>query len=265
LEQWILTVGAGARSNLLRLNLALSDASYDGETQRWLDAIENDPPVLDASDMQSWIDRGVVVLHDAISTAECRAAVDAVYRFIGAEPERPETWPTRQHTQGIMVQLYQHSALEAARRSRRIHKAFAQLWESADLFPTVDRCSFNPPETESFIFPGPHLHCDVQLRTPVSFGVQGLIYLTDTAADQGAFACVPGFHREIEGWLRVTPPSARLNALRNMTPEPIPGRAGDLIMWHQTLPHGSSPNRTALPRVVQYIRMIPAPRAFRTA
>ncbi len=33
--------------------------------------------------------------------------------------------------------------------------------------------------------------------------------------------------------------------------------AGDLVIWHQALPHGASPNRANRPRVVQYINMFP--------
>ena len=35
------------------------------------------------------------------------------------------------------------------------------------------------------------------------------------------------------------------------------GRAGDLIIWNDALPHGSRPNRGGAPRLVQYIRMYP--------
>ncbi|MGZ0787900.1 phytanoyl-CoA dioxygenase family protein [Pseudomonas saponiphila] len=34
-------------------------------------------------------------------------------------------------------------------------------------------------------------------------------------------------------------------------------KAGDLIIWHHALPHGASPNRGTLPRMVQYINFYP--------
>jgi ectoine hydroxylase-related dioxygenase (phytanoyl-CoA dioxygenase family) len=43
-------------------------------------------------------------------------------------------------------------------------------------------------------------------------------------------------------------------------PKPIAGRAGDLVIWHDALPHGASPNRSRMPRIVQYIRMYPTQR-----
>ena len=65
--------------------------------------------------------------------------------------------------------------------------------------------------------------------------VQGVLYLTDTAANQGAFRCVPGFHRRIETWLKSLPSGAdpRREDLEKFGAVPIAGRAGDLIIWHQ--------------------------------
>jgi ectoine hydroxylase-related dioxygenase (phytanoyl-CoA dioxygenase family) len=95
---------------------------------------------------------------------------------------------------------------------------------------------------------------------PIGFGVQGILYLTDTAADQGAFNCIPGFQHKVEGWLKGLPPGAdpRAQDLSEFGPAPIAGRAGDLIIWHQELPHGSSPNRAKVPRMAQYLKMMPS-------
>ena len=97
------------------------------------------------------------------------------------------------------------------------------------------------------------------LALPLNFNTQAILYLTDTAADQGAFQCVPGFHRQLEAWLQNLPADAdpRRQDL-SAEAKPIAGRAGDLIIWHHQLPHGSSPNRTARPRVVQYLNLRPS-------
>jgi hypothetical protein len=29
------------------------------------------------------------------------------------------------------------------------------------------------------------------------------------------------------------------------------------VIWHGAIPHGSRPNRAAMPRIVQYVRMYP--------
>ena len=124
----------------------------------------------------------------------------------------------------------------------------------------VDVCGVNPPERPGYQFRGSPLHWDMTLAPPVRFGTQAILYLTDTAADQGAFSCVPGFHRRLESWLREQPAGAdpRAQAVKELRAVPIAGEAGDLIIWHHALPHGATPNRAALPRVVQYLNMFPS-------
>ena len=38
----------------------------------------------------------------------------------------------------------------------------------------------------------------------------------------------------------------------------IPGKAGDLLIWHRLLAHGNGHNRSDKPRMAQYIAMSPA-------
>ena len=109
-----------------------------------------------------------------------------------------------------------------------------------------------------FTFPGPHLHWDAELKPPMPFATQGIIYLTDTAETQGAFSCVPGFQNVIDEWLRALPSDVDAQtSIRKEKAVAIAGKASDLIIWHQSLPHGSSANRAAVPRIVQYLNMFP--------
>ena len=169
------------------------------------------------------------------------------------DSEDPDTWYKNPGSYGIMAQFFHHPALGANRESRRAHKAFAQVWNTADLWVSVDRVSFNPPERDGWRFAGPHLHWDTSLALPIPFDVSGLLYLTDTSAEQGAFTCVPGFQRRIADWLKSLPPDAdpRRQDLRRLGAVPVPGKAGDLVIWHQALPHGSRPNTAVRPRIVQ--------------
>jgi len=119
--------------------------------------------------------------------------------------------------------------------------------------------SFNPPVRPGVEFPGPRLHWDISLAPPVIFQVQGMIYLTDTAAEQGAFEAVPGFHKRIDAWLGslgedVDPRRVDLSAGARR----IGANAGDLIIWHSALPHGASPNTGDRPRLAQYVTQYPA-------
>ena len=259
-EAWILDINGGSidPARIARLNAALA-ADVTGEAA--LPAREPAaPPALSDADLAFWDENGYVVLHDAVPPENAQAAAQAIYDFLAIDPLNPATWYGNAHGHTIWVPLLHHPALWANRSSPRIHRAFAQIWRRSDLWVNVDQAGFNPPEHPGWNFPGPHLHWDVSLVQPIPFGVQGILYLTDTAADQGAFTCVPGFHRRIEDWLNALPAGAdpRAQDLRSLGPIPIAGRAGDLIIWHHALPHGASPNRSARPRVVQYLKLRPS-------
>jgi ectoine hydroxylase-related dioxygenase (phytanoyl-CoA dioxygenase family) len=203
------------------------------------------------------------VVKEAVPATSRDAATAAICAHIGARLDDPESWYRRENRRaGIMVQYLQHPAFTANRHSPRIHKAFAQLWGTPDLWVTTDRVGFNVPERPEWLFQGPDLHWDLDLQAPIGLGMQGILYLTDTPREQGAFTCVPGFHHRIADWLADFPEDRDPNQedLHALGSEPIAGKAGDMVIWHHALPHGSRPNRGARPRIVQYITMYPAPK-----
>ncbi|HEV7720355.1 MAG TPA: phytanoyl-CoA dioxygenase family protein [Iamia sp.] len=214
-------------------------------------------PVLGADDLATWDRDGVVVLEGAITRAEAAAIADHLWTTIAADRDDPSTW-AHAGGNGIMVQHFQHPSMEGPRRSARLARAFAQLYGHADLVTSVDRLSFNPPVGDGYTFPGPHLHWDESLAPPIPFEVGGILYLTDTAADQGALQVVPGFHHRLaDGWLEglagTDPRSVDLSG-EAVT---VPAAAGDLVIWRQEIPHGASPNHTDRPRLAQYVTQYP--------
>jgi len=203
---------------------------------------------------------GYVVLRGAVDSAACSSARAAILEHLNARIDEPASWYGAQpDREGLMVQLYHHPVLEANRRSPKIRRAFEQLYTSTAIHAVVDKVSFNPPETSAYRFMGSPLHWDVSLAQPVPFKLQGLLYLSDCTADGGAFHCVPGFHKEIGSWLDALPAGTnpREEALRLLRPVAIPGNAGDLVIWHQALPHCATANRSRHPRFVQYITYDP--------
>ncbi|HLZ67184.1 MAG TPA: phytanoyl-CoA dioxygenase family protein [Aliidongia sp.] len=259
-ERWILEVNGAAvdPEAVRRINdavLRLGGAPGDPALVRPASA-----PVFGPEDLAHWERHGYVVLHDAVDEPVRAAAEQAIWQSLGAGPDMPECWYGGSHGHSIWLELVHHPALRAVRAAPRIRAAFAQLWGTNDLWATVDRGGFNPPERPGWAFPGPHLHWDTSIALPMPLGLQGILYLTDTAAEQGAFTCVPGFHHRLEDWLGRLPAGAEP---RLLDPDliaaavPIAGRAGDLVIWHHALPHGSRPNRTDRPRLVQYISMFP--------
>lgn len=231
------------------------------------DDAENAAPVLTAADRAHWNEHGYVVVPEAISREQAARSAQVLWQHQGMDPADPATWYV-QKTHGIMVQLFHHPVLTANRRAPRVRRAFEELWGTDDLWMTVDRVSFNPPEREGWRFPGPHLHWDAAFdKRPFPFATQGLIYLTDTPAHQGAFACVPGFHRRIDDFLAALPPGAdpQKEDLLSLGPKPIAAQAGDLVIWHHALPHGATANTGTRPRIVHYVNMLPTPPHARAA
>jgi ectoine hydroxylase-related dioxygenase (phytanoyl-CoA dioxygenase family) len=219
----------------------------------------NDPisaNVLTKADLAFWEEHGYVIVRDAVSKEACAASRKAILDLLQMDEQDAASWyrPSSE-IEGIMVNLYNQEAINKNRYAPRIRRAFEQLWNRNDLLVTSDKCGFNPPETATYKYRGIGLHWDVSLAAPIPFGTQGVLYLTDTAANQGALTVVPGFHKQLESWIGSLPAGThpRQTDLSAFGPMPIAANAGDLIIWNHKLPHGASPNRAATPRIVQYI------------
>lgn len=218
------------------------------------------PDVLNDEQLKFWDQNGYLILKNAVSKKECDETIEIICQSIKVKREEFETWYQHHASrQGIMVQLFQHPLIQKNRESVIIRQAYEQLWNRTDLWCTADRVGFNPPETNEWKFPGPDLHWDVSLSLPIPFGLQGILYLADTASNQGALTVVPGFQNKIENWINELPAGAnpREQDLHALGSFPIAANAGDFIIWHKALPHGSSPNTSQKPRFVQYINYEP--------
>ncbi|CAE8646589.1 unnamed protein product, partial [Polarella glacialis] len=232
-----------------------------------------------------WEENGYLVVPGAVSPAVACNAAAAIREFVGADASQPETWYANTadiysdvlpdgkrplHGPCGMVQMYHHSSLWAIRQEPALHAIFADLYGTHELYVTTDRAHFKPPESQrhpAWSDPGKvhdGLHWDIEtseVSWPVPFAVQGVLYLEDTAADQGALRVVPGFHRRLAEWSksqpsdrsgRECPQSLQAGAV------PVPGPAGSLVLWHSLLPHGPTRNVSRAPRVSAYVSMLPA-------
>lgn len=211
---WERNTGELEKASLNRLRRALAGEAVGAEVGK-LDHIEG----LSAEDLAHWDEHGYVILRNAISPEAAEIAEMAVYDFLGMDRDDPKSWYRGSLGHSIWVPLLRHPALEVNRRAPRIHKAHAQLWGREDLWVTIDQVGFNPPERKNWPFPGPHLHWDATLAEPHCFELQGILYLADVAEDQGAFSCVPGFHRTLKQWLKSIPADVNVHdhARRTLT------------------------------------------------
>lgn len=229
--------------------------------------------VMSDSDLTFFHEKGYVVLSEAVSSESLQAVIDVIWEFLGADPSDPESWyqiPPRETTGGIgplsqsgMVEIYQHQALWDNRQHPRVYQAFADIWNTPNLWVSIDRANMKPPvrsDDSKWQHPG-FIHWDIDTdQEPLPFSVQGVLYLTDTANDQGGFQCVPGFPARFTEWVLTQPVERdpRFPDLSGLQVQSIPGRAGDLLIWNSLLPHGNGCNTSDRPRLAQYITMSPA-------
>ena len=200
---------------------------------------------------------------NAVAQDHLDAASEATFDFLGMAPDRPKDWYCALLRTNGMTEMYHHRAMWDNRQHPRMHQIFSEIWGTEQLWVSIDRISFKPPphpdypdyEHKGFI----HWDADTS-KLPLNFGVQGVLYLTETAENQGGFQCIPGIHNQLTNF-GVNHPSDYQYVrpdLKQFTPQSIPGNVGDLLIWHRVLAHGSGHNTSDSPRLAQYISMWPA-------
>ncbi len=220
-------------------------------------------PVLSKSDHAFFAENGYVIVHDAAPKAKLDAVIDAIWEFLEMDRNNPDDWYREPLRPNGMAELYQHQALWDNRQSPRIHQAFAELLGTERLWVSIDRVCLKPPQhpehpewdNKGFI----HWDADTS-KLPIPLSLQGVLCLTDTDVDQGGFQCVPALYRNFDRWLLTQPPDRNPHApdLTGYEIEPVPGKAGDLVIWNRMLAHGNGHNVSCKPRLAQYIAMFPA-------
>jgi hypothetical protein len=224
--------------------------------------------VLSPEDHALFKENGYVVVHNAVPQENLDAVVDTLWEFLGIDRSDPDDWYRPPMLTSGLVEIYQHQALWNNRQYPRLYQAFTEILGTEKLLVSIDRASLKPPrhpDHPEYDHKG-FVHWDTDTaNNPRIKGkyLQGVLYLTDTDADQGGFQCVPELYRNMEEWVKTQPPdrNPRVPDLTGLTVEPIPGRAGDLVIWDVLLAHGNGHNVSNKPRLAQYISMFRTERA----
>jgi len=221
--------------------------------------------VLTDADRRFFDENGYVLIHDAVPPENLQAVIDAAFEFLGMDPENPDDWYRPPLRENGMAEMYQHQAMWDNRQHPRLHAAFADLFADEKLWVSFDRVNLKPPrhrDHPEYDFKGfMHWDADVTRAATAPFAVQGVLYLADTPEDMGGFQCAPGHHKVVKEWARtITPGSKAQPDMSGVPVVPIPGKAGDLLIWDRMLYHGNGHNRSDKPRLAQYITMYPAPK-----
>jgi ectoine hydroxylase-related dioxygenase (phytanoyl-CoA dioxygenase family) len=220
-----------------------------------------------AEDRAFFEENGYLVVRNVVPVALCNAVIDAIWDFLGIDRDNPEDWYREPLSPGGMIEMYHHQSLWNVRQHPKVHQTFAELIGTEKLWTTLDRVNLKPPQNPKYPrydYKG-FTHWDVDTgQLPVPFWVQGVIYLADTDADMGGFQCIPGFHKDLEAWIKTQPPArnTRVPDMNTLPPGrklvPIPGNAGDIVIWDRLLAHGNGHNVSNKPRFAQYVAMSPA-------
>ncbi len=224
--------------------------------------------VLTDQDLAFWHEKGYVIVRNAVPQENLDAVVDIIWEFMEMDRDDPETWYRPQDDddsrpklkESGMAELYQHQALWDNRQHPRVYGAFADIWDSEKLWVSIDRVNLNPPARADWDFQGfVHWDIDTSLR-PLPNRVQGVLSLVDVPADAGGLQVVPGFHQRFEEWVKTQPADRdpRLPDMTGLELTSLSMNAGDLVIWHSLLPHGTGRNNSTRPRLAQYITMFPA-------
>jgi len=222
-------------------------------------------PVLTPADLKFFDEQGYVLVPQAVPRENCEAVIDAIFAHVGLDRSQPDTWYNGKLDQsyGGMVQMFHHPSMYANRQHPRVYEAFCDILGDHRLAVWLDRVSFKLPVRPNFPAKNDNgfTHLDMTLNKdstgPFPLALQGVLYLNDVTVDQGGFHCIPGFHRTLREWAR-SPMDQRCPEppdFSKIEPTPIPGHAGDLLIWDQFLPHGNGRNTTRTPRFAQYISM----------
>ena len=226
--------------------------------------------VLTETEWQFWMEKGYIVIKNAIPKEQATATADFLWEFEEKHPHDPNTWYTPPRAEMKMkelagtgmVEVYNHQQLWNNRQTQRVYDAFVDVWGTEKLWVTIDRANLNFPIKKGFEYKG-FIHWDYDPETKPQ-NVQGVIALSDqTDLDMGGFQCIPWLFQNYDTW-KLTQAEDRNHFQPDITGledkiEKVAMEAGDLLIFNSLLPHGIRPNRSNNKvRIAQYISMMPA-------
>ena len=226
--------------------------------------------ILSEHDWAFWIQNGYVIVKNAVPREQALATADFIWEFEEKDKNDPSTWYTQPRADMEMkelvgtgmVEVYNHQMLWNNRQMQKVYDAFVDIWGTEKLWVTIDRANLNFPIRPGFEYKG-FIHWDYDPETKPQ-NVQGVLALADQDDENmGGFQCIPELYRTYDTW-KLTQPEDR-NRFQPDTRgfedkfEKVKLKAGDLLIFNSTQPHGIRPNLSKdKVRIAQYISMMPA-------
>lgn len=215
--------------------------------------------MLSDSQISAFHDDGYLMVPDLMPAALCEKVIAAILEYSDIDLDDDETWYQPGFEGHGIVPLHHHQALWDLRQHPAIHAVFSDLYGTEKLWVSNDRVSYKPPAgdyTAGWQRARVHWDCDPWTFTGLS--MQGLVYLTDTEENQGAFTCAPGVYRNLESYLERhgDDEHRRYPRLPESELVPVPGPRGSLVVFNRLMPHTSGINQSDGHRFVQYVTMM---------
>ena len=226
--------------------------------------------VLTEEQWKFWINKGYIVIKNAIPREQAKSTADFLWEFEDKNPGDPSTWYTAPRAEMKMkelagtgmVEVYNNQYLWSNRQTKKVYDAFVDIWGTEKLWVTIDRANLNFPIREGHEYKG-FIHWDYDPETKPQ-NVQGVIALSDqTDINMGGFQCIPWLYQNYDSW-KLTQPEDRnrfqpdINGLEDKI-EKVAMEAGDLLIFNSLLAHGIRPNLSENKvRIAQYISMMPS-------
>jgi len=226
--------------------------------------------VLTEEDWEFWKHNGYVIVEHAVPGEQALLTADFIWEYEKKDKNHPATWYTKPDREikmkelaGTgMVEVYNNQHLWNNRQVQRVYDAFVDVWGTEKLWCTIDRANLNFPIKPGFDYKG-FIHWDYDPETRPQ-NVQGVLALADqTDENMGGFQCIPELYRTYDSW-KLTQPEDRDRFKPDITGledeiVKVKLKAGDLLIFNSTLPHGIRPNQSENKvRIAQYISMMPA-------
>jgi catechol 2,3-dioxygenase-like lactoylglutathione lyase family enzyme len=208
------------------------------------------------SHRQQLNDFGVTRVESVIPQDYAHAVLRALPVISSIHFDNPSTWYSLPAEYPGIIPSHHHQSQWDIRQHPRLHQTFSELWETQMLWVTMDRIGFVPP-----LRPGEEARCELHwdMDPRATSAYQAIVYLTDVPLERAPFTAVPSIFRDLDAWLGTQPElDFAKTDFSSETAVPVPGHAGDLIIWNSKLPHGPGANRSPLPRVMLAVTMFPA-------
>ncbi|WP_257294213.1 phytanoyl-CoA dioxygenase family protein [Endozoicomonas sp. YOMI1] len=213
--------------------------------------------MIDPSELQ---EKGYIIVPDLVPEQLLQPVIKAITDFLDVNLDDPTTWYQKNLGSNGIVPIHHHQAFWDIRQYEPVYRLYADLLKTDDLWVRLDRASFKPPwrpehpdkKDDS------QIHLDSHPEKVFLPRYQGILYLTDTAENQGAFCCVPSLYTGKQTTLDRNSLLFTDEDLKGHDIVHLAGKAGTFILWDSRLPHASSLNHHAKPRLTQYISMFPA-------